>query len=157
MQRVAQVVAICFLGVSAFVIWESWDLEYYTNLGPGPGFFPFWLGIIMGVLSFVWLIQEIKGMDNRKSSFLAKDANLTRVILPILALLAVAYSMNILGFQLSMFLFLIFLLKILGRQNLLVSLLVALLGSFGVYHIFTRYLDIILPIAIFKSLANLGL
>ena len=65
--------------------------------------------------------------------------------------------MNLLGFQLTMFLFLVFLLMVLGRQALWVTLVVALLGSVGVYHLFGGYLDVSLPAATVKFLANLGL
>ncbi len=51
MQRIHQGAALFFLAFSAFVVWESWNLEYYTHLGPGAGFFPLWLGVIMGGLS----------------------------------------------------------------------------------------------------------
>jgi len=57
MQRIHQAAALFFLAFSAFVVWESWNLEYYTHLGPGAGFFPLWLGVIMGGLSLIWLIQ----------------------------------------------------------------------------------------------------
>lgn len=146
-----------FLAASIYVIWESGNLEYYTPLGPGGGFFPFWLGIIMAGLTLGWLIQEIRNRDNIKSPLMVKDATITRVILPIVALVAVSGFIDILGFQITMFLFLIILLKILGKQNFFVSLVVALLGSFGVYHIFTRFLDVTLPVSSIKFLSNLGI
>ncbi len=146
-----------FFAGSIYVIWEARNLEYYTPLGPGGGFFPFWLGAVMAGITLGWLVQEIKNKDNRNSLFLAKDADIARVILPIIALLAVSVFMNIIGFQLTIFLFLIFLIKFLGRQSFSISLTVAFLGSFGVYYVFTRFLDIILPTAAIKFLANLGL
>ena len=57
MQRIHQGAALCFTVFSAFVVWEAWNLEYYTPLGPGAGYFPLWLGILMGGLSLAWLIQ----------------------------------------------------------------------------------------------------
>lgn len=146
-----------FIAASIYVVWESGNLEYYTPLGPGGGFFPFWLGIIMAGLTFGWLIQEIRNKDIIKSPLMTKDASITRVILPIVALVGVSVFINTFGFQITMFLFLIILLKILGKQNFFVSLVVALLGSFGVYHIFTRFLDVTLPVSSIKFLSNLGI
>lgn len=146
-----------FLAGSIYVIWESRNLEYYTPLGPGGGFFPFWLGAIMAGLTLGWLVQEINNKENRNVLFWAKDADIARVILPIIGLIAVSVLMDIIGFQLTIFLFLIFLIKFLGRQSLFRSMTVAFLGSFGVYYIFTHFLDIILPKAAIKFLANLGL
>ncbi len=52
---------------------------------------------------------------------------------------------------------LVFLLMVLGRQALWLTLVVALLGSIGVYRLFGAYLDVPLPPAAVKFLANLGL
>jgi hypothetical protein len=56
-----------------------------------------------------------------------------------------------------MFLLLVFLLLIPGRQTIWLTLVVALLGSVGVYHLFGSYLDVQLPKASLALLAGLGL
>ncbi len=56
-----------------------------------------------------------------------------------------------------MFLFMVFLLVVLGRQSLWVSVIAALVCSVGVYHLFGGYLDVALPAASLKWLAGLGL
>jgi putative tricarboxylic transport membrane protein len=158
MKRVFQTAGLCFLGLSAFVVWESWDLEYYTNLGPGPGFFPLWLGVVMGALSLVWLVQVFaQKRGSEGAAILPERAGIVRILSTLTALVGTAGLMNLLGFQLTMFLFLVFLLKGLGRQPLWVTLVVALLGSVGVYHLFGAYLDVPLPAATVKPLAQLGL
>jgi putative tricarboxylic transport membrane protein len=158
MKRVYQAAGLCFVGFSAFVVWESWTLEYYTNLGPGPGFFPLWLGVVMGGLSLAWLVR-VSGRPERAkiSAFLPHGAGLARVLSILAALVAMSGLMNLLGFQLTMFLFLVFLLMVLGRQALWLTLVVAFLGSVGVYRLFGGYLDVSLPAATVKLLANLGL
>jgi putative tricarboxylic transport membrane protein len=158
MKRVYQTAGICFVGLSAFVVWESWDLEYYTNLGPGPGFFPLWLGVLMGALSVAWLLQVSGGRGGPDDvAILPERAGIARILLTLASLAAMAGLMNLLGFQLAMFLFLVFLLKGLGRQGIWVTLVVALVGSVGVYHLFGAYLDLPLPAATMKFLAKLGL
>ena len=54
-----------------------------------------------------------------------------------------------LGFRVTMFGFFLFLLTALSRHRLVVSVPVALLGSFGIYQVFTSFLEIPLPIGIF--------
>lgn len=158
MQRIYQTAALGFVALSAFFVWESGNLEYYTKLGPGPGFFPLWLGVAMGGLSLVWLVQ-VSGRKGRTRdvAFLPERVGIVRILSTVAALVAMAGFMNLLGFQLTMFLFLVFLLMVLGRQALWVTLIVALLGSAGVYHLFCRYLDVPLPVATVKFLARLGL
>jgi putative tricarboxylic transport membrane protein len=158
MQRVYQAAALCFAALSAFVVWESWNLEYYTNLGPGPGFFPLWLGVALGGLSLAWLVRESGRSGKPKGgALLPPRAGIVRILSILAALAAMAGLMNLLGFQLTMFLFLLFLLMVMGRQTLWVTLVVALLCSVGVYHLFGGYLDVALPASSVKFLAGLGL
>ncbi len=158
MQRIYQIAAFSFIAFSAFVVWESWELEYYTSLGPGPGFFPLWLGIVMGGLSFAWLVHESGQSGKTKGgSFFPPRAGMVRILSILAALVAMAGFMNLLGFQLTMFLFLLFVLMALGGQTLWVTLVVAFLCSVGVYHLFGGYLDVALPAASIKFLAGLGL
>ncbi|MBP1780116.1 MAG: hypothetical protein H6Q86_6127, partial [candidate division NC10 bacterium] len=43
---------LCAFGV--FVIYESLQIKYYgSDFGPGPGFFSFWLGVLVVVLSVI--------------------------------------------------------------------------------------------------------
>ncbi len=158
MQRVYQTAALCFLALSAFVVLDSLELEYYTNLGPGPGFFPLWLAVILGGLSVAWLVHESlqkeKGTDQ---VLLPPRAGIVRIFSILGALAAMAGFMNLLGFQISMFLFMVFLLLVLGRQSPWVTVIAALGCSVGVYHLFGGYLDVALPPAGIKWLAGLGL
>ena len=122
------------------------------------GFFPLWLGAAIGVLSLIWLVQASRRSGKPKEgAFLPERAGVWR-ILSILAALAVTGGlMNFLGFQLTMFFLLVFLLRVLGRQSYWLTAVVALLGSAGVFHLFGGYLDVPLPAASWSFLAKLGL
>jgi putative tricarboxylic transport membrane protein len=112
----------------------------------------------MGALSLVWLVQVfVQKGDPEDATVLPERAGIVRILSTLAALVGMAGLMNLLGFQLTMLLFLVFLLKGLGRQPLWVTLVVALLGSVGVYHLFGAYLDVPLPAATVKPLAKLGL
>jgi putative tricarboxylic transport membrane protein len=157
-RRIYQIAALGFIALSAFVVWESRSLEYYTKLGPGPGFFPLWLGVALGGLSLIWLVQVSGRTESPKgAAFLPEGAGIVRILSTLAALVAMAGFMNLLGFQLTMFLFMVFLLMVLGRQALWMTVIAALLASVGVYHLFGGYLGVSLPGATVKLLANLGL
>jgi hypothetical protein len=101
----------------------------------------------MGALSLVWLAQVLAQKGSPEdAAILPERAGIARILSTLAALVAVAGFMNLIGFQLAMFLFLVFLLRFLGRQALWVTLVVALL-----------YLDVPLPSAAVKFLAPLGL
>ena len=112
----------------------------------------------MGGLSLVWLVR-VSGRSGRLKdvTLLPQRAGMVRILSILAALVVTAGLMNLLGFQLMMFLFLVFLLMVLGRQALWMTLVVALLGSVGLFHLFGGYLDVPLPVATVKLLANLGL
>ena len=157
MQRIQQGAAVCFVIFSALVVWGSLSLEYYTKLGPGAGFFPLWLGVAMGGLSLVWLVQVSRrtGKPPNPASF-PGQAGIARILAIVASLAAAALVMNLLGFQVAMFLLLIFLLLVLGRQPVWLTVIIALAGSVGVYRVLVNYLDDQLPAASLAFLARLG-
>ncbi len=159
MHRKHQIMACCFLAFSAYLMWESWNnMEYYTPLGPGAGFFPFWLGAFLGGLGIVWLIQVSRRSGNTEEGpSLPPHGGIVRILSIIASVAAVSALMDLLGFQLAMFLFMLFMLMILGRQKIWTTLIIALVCSVGVYHVFGRYLDLQLPAASLSFLAKLGL
>ena len=159
MHRKPQIAACCFWAFSAYLMWESWNnMEYYTPLGPGAGFFPFWLGALLGGLGIVWLVQVSRRLGNTEEGpSLPPRAGIVRILSIVVSVAAVSALMNLLGFQLAMFLFMLFMLMILGRQTIWTTVIIALVCSVGVYHVFGRYLDVQLPAASLAFLANLGL
>jgi putative tricarboxylic transport membrane protein len=159
MRRSQQVAALCFLAFSAYLMWESWNnMEYYTPLGPGAGFFPFWLGAVLGGLGIVWLVQVSGRSGNMEEGpSLPPRGGIVRILSIIVAVAAVSALLDLLGFQLVMFLFMLFMLMILGRQTIWTTVIISLVCSVGVYHVFGRYLDVQLPVASLAFLGNLGL
>lgn len=157
MQRVQKVAAVFFIALSGYVIVAAIRMEYYTKLGPGPGFFPFWLGLIMGGLSIIWLIQLFKqSAKSKEVKFLPEKKGVFQILLVLSALSATAV-MDVIGFQLTMFLFVVFLLGVLGRSSIWTTLIIALVSSVGVFHLFGRYLDVQLPASSLTMLTALGL
>ncbi len=158
MRRVNQIAALLFLAFSAFLMYQSQSMEYYVDLGPGPGFFPFWLGVLMGVLSTIWLVQVSRGpAEPMEAGFVPGRQGKLRIVAILLAMVFFGWFVDTIGFQLTMLIFMVFLLTALGRQKPIVTVLAALLGSFGVYYAFTQWLDVQLPAASIEFLSNLGL
>jgi putative tricarboxylic transport membrane protein len=159
MHRKHQIAALCFLAFSAYLMWDSWNnMEYYTPLGPGAGFFPFWLGALLGGLGIIWLVQVSRRSGNTEEEpSLPPRGGTVRILSIIISVVAVSALMDLLGFQLTMFLFMILMLMILGRQTIWMTLVISLSCSVGVYHLFGRYLDVQLPAASWTFLAAIGL
>lgn len=160
---------LALAALSAAVIFTGFGLGYWTTLGPGPGFFPFWIGLLMGISSLVWLLQALRGnpnvlpqpeepvmldTDTVRTAPTAKKRPIWTVLL---SLVILASLLELIGFQLSMFAFLLFQLKFQGGRKWLSSLIIALVGSFGVFYLFTEVLQVTLPTSSINVLEDLGL
>jgi putative tricarboxylic transport membrane protein len=158
-KKTSLVVGVLFLAFSLVVVAASLSMEYYSSLGPGPGFFPFWLGALLTLLSLVWIAQVYtdRGGADDTARFFADSGGVRRVAAIIGALLLMVVCMETVGFQLSMFVFLLFLLFVLGRVQPWLTALVAAVGSFGLNYLFTTWLDVKLPLSSFPALAAIGL
>ena len=148
MRRGWQVACVCLLGVFLAALVTSLGYSLTDALGPGPGFFPFWLSLIGIALTGAMLVQLAR-------STIFADA--TAVALPdwraalqagsvLIALTAALALFEPLGFRLTMLLFIAGLLTALGARSPAAIVLTALAGSFGVFHIFYYWLKVPLPI-----------
>lgn len=169
--RISRLIApVALLALAAAIVWSSLGLGYWTSLGPGPGFFPLWLAVLLGALSVIWLVEQIRSAG--ESSAVAEesvadddelphepDAPLAPVELTtiVISLVVLAALLEVLGFQLSMLLFLLFQLKILGRRRWLLTIVMSVLGSFGIYTLFAQVLSVSLPVSAIPFLRSLGL
>lgn len=185
---------IVLLVLSTLIAWNSLDLGLFVTLGPGAGFFPFFLSIGLFLLAIAWMIQtqrswarERKERTTRSLHTAAFDmvddtahsiANMTQqsdaaersneeieasllarkhVINIIASLIVLAIVMVPLGYQIPMFLFLIYHLGLRARRRWYTVLIIALAGSIGVFHIFNDLLSVALPYSSFEFLNLIGL
>ncbi len=158
MRRWYQIAALSFIFLGIFIVWESRVLKYYTSLGPGAGFLPFWVGVALTILSCVWLAQvSFEPASNLSEGFLPSRAGGRQVLSILSGLVLCVVLLGPLGFSLTMFGFLMFLLFMLGRQNLVVAMIIGLTGSFGVHYVFEHWLGVSLPRSSIAVLKGLGL
>lgn len=158
MRRVSQGAALVCVLFALWVIAQASQLEYSTSIGPGAGFFPMWLGILFGGLSAIWFVQASTRPDEPlQEDFIPDRGGMFRIIAILLAIAAFTALVDFVGFQVTMFAFLLFLLLALGRQNPALTLVLSLLGSVGVYYVFVKWLDVPLPTSTIGLLSGLGL
>ena len=159
MRRYYQTAGVLALALAVYVMVESrTGLNYYTEYGPGPGFLPFWCSVLLACLSAGWLAQvSLRPVEPPPEGFVPPRDGAVRIVSVIGALLAFALVMGVIGFQLTMFAFLWFLLLRIGRRTQLASLLLALAGSAAFTYLFRNRLDVPLPLSGFEFLRALGL
>jgi len=150
MKRGWQAATVALLVIFAFFAYESLALSLRDALGPGPGFFPFWLAVIGAVLALVLLGQLRTGRTSIDAGTLSFDRAGSRSVLWALGGLITATALlEVLGFRLVMLLLLAYLLVLLGVRNWLAIGVFALAGSIGVFHAFFDLLKVPLPVGVF--------
>lgn len=171
----ASAVLVAVVGAAALI--GSRSYPYWTPLGPGPGFFPRWLGGILIAGGLLWLAQLLRaakapkvrpaeaGIDEAAPSVAeamvvpdedAPEYSLPTVVAIVVSLCVLAATLEVLGYQLAMFLFVLFHLLVMGRRRLLLSLVLALVCSVGVFVVFTRLLTVPLPASSIPFLRDMG-
>lgn len=147
LRRPLQVAAIVLVLLGAFVAWRAVELRLYTSMGPGPGFFPLCLTLLLiGLAALVLIGATFGAPEPAPPDFVPGRAGALRVGVVLAGLVAVALLIGPLGMRLAFFLFLVGLPLFLGYRNLPAILAVALIGSAGVFAFFARVLDIPLPV-----------
>jgi putative tricarboxylic transport membrane protein len=149
--RVYQIAAVAlFLGSGSVAAYAWLQLQYYTRLGPGPGFFPFWLAVLTAVLSAqMFYAATFKGREPLPEGFFPSPVGRLRIAAIVASLAAAGLAMEPLGFRLTMLAFLAFLMWVLARAGVLLTAAIALVGSFGVYELFVKGFKIVLPLGPF--------
>ena len=140
----------CLFALFGFAGLLSLEYSLSDALGPGPGFFPFWLSVAGLGLAGLLMWQAFKGTDSDAPAIVLPERPAARRLLSLLvALVAAAALLEPLGFRLTMLLFIAGLLLALGARSRVAIGLTAVLGSFGVFHVFYYWLKVPLPIGNF--------
>ena len=150
MKRSWQVASVALLALFAWFAFESLRLSLRDALGPGPGFFPFWLSVIGGVLAVILLVQLHRGTTGVEAQTLTFDRSGVRsVALVLVGLIAATAILELAGFRVAMLLAIAYLLVVLRARNRVAIAVFALAGSFGVLHVFVSLLKVPLPVGAF--------
>lgn len=146
MRRGRLVACVCLLAIFVAALVTSLDYSLTDALGPGPGFFPFWLSLVGALMSVALLVQDARSPTISTAGLLPDRQALWQGGGVLLALAAAAALLEPLGFRLTMLLFIGGLLLALGARSPSAILLTAAAGSFGVFHVFYYWLKVPLPI-----------
>jgi len=130
---------------SAFVFYQASHLPYVSEFGPGPGFFPIWLGIALFSLSVLLVFKAFLLPGSREGTGASWNA-IRRPLVTSLGFLAVVAFLNRLGFILSFALLTFFLVFVMERRSLFSACWVMLGAALGFYLVFVIFLGVPLPV-----------
>lgn len=113
---------------------------------PGPGFFPAVIGGVLSSLSAALFVtaSRKKGFPER-GSFWKPGGSRVKVFSSLLSLFFYLAFLDSLGYLLTTGLFILFLLKFVGKKGWVASILMAVIASLGSYAMFKMGLGVLLP------------
>jgi putative tricarboxylic transport membrane protein len=146
-----QVSGIFLLLFAVFICFFSYKLSLGSIHSPGGGFFPFYLGVILALLS---LTNFAKAVAQRRAVLNAAEASgagihWKNIILTVVVLFAYPLLLAILGFPISTFLFTIIFLRFIEPQRWPVVLGTGAAVTIVFYVVFQYWLKIQFPAGIF--------
>ena len=131
------------LGV--FIITQARAWDYYTLDGPGPGFFPFWYGVAMVVLSLLLVLNAAR-TDPDGDSKAGVDWTATGRAMTVWLAFALSVGlMDFLGFLISFALLAFFLVAVVFRRPFTTAAVVAVASALAFHLIFPVALSVSLP------------
>lgn len=141
---------IFFFLFSLYICFESSQLGLGNWRKPGPGFFSFWSAVAMGILGLLVLFQSCKLKEDGNKPLTGSPWN--GKIICFLSLVVFGFILDTLGFLLSSFLFLAFLIKFVERKSWTTALLFSLAVALVSYGLFEICLQSQLPLGILEIL-----
>jgi len=142
------IASVCLGAFGIYVISVAARLPYVAEVGPGPGFFPLWLGIGMVVFSACSAFTSFSAAPATKGPGDIETApKATRALAAWLALMAAIGLFSWIGFGLSFVLLTVFLIVALDRRPALLAVGVGVALALAFHLIFVVALNVSLPVA----------
>jgi len=142
--------SLFFLCVGIFFALYARTVEIGTLTEPGPGFLPFFGGLTLTAMSIALLLGTlIRQVAEARPSFFPRKDSWKRVLSVFLALIAYNLLLTHLGFALTTFFFIGFLVRFIFPQGIKRTLIVAVLSSVGARLLFINFLETQLPKGLF--------
>jgi hypothetical protein len=132
--------SLFWLAFSAFVCTEGVRLKLGEFQRPGPGFFPFWAGLVLGILSLIHLANAVR----KKERILFSGGRWPALLLVSAAILVYFLCVEKVGFLIATFL-LLFLLFRLERKRWILTTLWSIVATVASYAFFQLLLQTQLP------------
>ncbi len=124
------------------VVFFSSQLTYYSEFGPGPGFLPLWVGIIITACAVYVIVDLLKKHGGPGEFFKLR----TRLGLQIFVAIIITFLLlPVVGFAIGLALFIGVTMRMMGKHRWAQCGLTAIFTAIGIHFIFISWLTIPLP------------
>ena len=139
------VAAFLLIALGAFVLRQALDWPYLTADGPGPGFFPVWIGICIIALAAVLVVVQVVHAVGRSPVPATRWSGTGRVLAGWVGLMISIALLEPAGFVASFSLLTMFLVMVIFRRRFLQALTLGIAASAGFWLLFVKLLKVQLP------------
>ena len=149
--RVELVVAAILLLLGAVVAFQSWKLGAgWSSDGPGAGYFPFYIGLIIIISSLGTMLTSVWGKSRSDEVFVDRE-QLGRVLSVLLPAMAYVGAVQFLGLYIASAVYIALFMVILGKYSWLKSVIAAL----AVNTLFFLMFEVWFKVPLFKGSLDL--
>ena len=146
-----RIVLVCIGVLCGFMTFTAYGYSLSDSIGPGAGFFPFWLGVLGMAMCVALLVHSWRGnaIGEGAVALLPQGEGAKRTAALLGGVAVAALLLQPLGFRLAMLVFSAGLLLALGIRRPVAIGIFSLASSFGLFHVFYHWLKVPLPIGAF--------
>ena len=145
MDKKRLITSVVLIALTVFVLVEASRLPFGTLRVPQAGFWPLILGIVLAILSSIHFIMTLKRVPGGGSPFWSEPGAWKKIVLVLAPLAVFCFVFERLGFLISVFLLMGFLLRVIKPLKWHWVFVIALLSSVLPYFIFQNLLGVQLP------------
>jgi putative tricarboxylic transport membrane protein len=144
MWRAEFIGAWAVLALGIFIVVFAIPLKYYTDLGPGAGFLPLWIGVGITVGGIVEVMKAFRIKQRTEmGTFLQPRSKLGFQMLMLIVITFLLFPA--VGFSVGLALCTAAAMRVLGKHSLKACGVTAVLSAIFIHVVFATWLDIPLP------------
>ena len=128
----------------AFSVGALKQYQWWGPGGPGPAFLPFWLGLVMAFLALGMLIRSLR-QRHTGDAWLPRGEGLRDMLVVLGVTVAFVALLRVTGMVLGTAIYLVVLVRYLGRHPWWLTLLVAAAAAGFNWLVFVRWLRVPMP------------
>ncbi|TRZ65550.1 MAG: tripartite tricarboxylate transporter TctB family protein [Rhodocyclaceae bacterium] len=153
---VDSVVAFIILAIGVVVVYKSVKLgSSWTSDGPGSGYFPFYIGLMLCLAGTVSLYQSLLGKDKDTASFVDRE-QLKRVMAVLIPAGFYIVAIHVVGIYVASTLYIALFMIVLGKYSWIKSVLAAIAVNAVFFMMFEVWFKVPLYKGIYEPLSFLG-
>jgi putative tricarboxylic transport membrane protein len=138
--------SVILIALGLFVVRQSLGWEYMTRDGPGPGFFPMWIGIALVVLPALYMATHVFDVKRGEAVHRTDWSGTRAVMLGWAAFMLIIVLIKPIGFIGALVVMMLIYVRLVFGRSLLAAIAVAVGSSLAFWGLFVKLLNLRLPV-----------